>query len=500
MPEYRDPVAERRRLAGDPHRPAYHFVAPSEWLNDPNGTIFWRGRHHLFYQYNPEFSAGGGPVHWGHAYSEDLVHWTDLPIAISPEPGTYDEHGIWSGSCCEGDGFVAAIYHAHQSGNCIATSKDDLLVTWTKHPANPVIPPDPARIYDPCIWREGDVFYSLSGRITEATLGHGGDVRLGGNDVAYLFRSRDLKHWTDLGAFYTGGEFTEPGEDCAVPDFFPLGDRHCLLFAAHSAGGQYYTGIYADEHFTPTAHGRFNFNKYATDLGRLVTSGDVNAPISWVDPTGRRIMVCWLTEGKTWDAQRLQGWAGAMSLPRLIDVAPDGTLLQSPVPELETLRRDPVHFADLAIGADSSIPLNGVSGDSLEIAAVIDPGDAAQVGLLVRCSPQRACAPGDEESVITVDREHGTLRIDVDRASLSEEMVGRDPQVAPFVLADGEAISLRIFIDHSILEVYANGRQCVTKRLYPARRDSLGVKLFAHGGAATARSIDVWRMASIWPT
>ncbi len=144
MPETRDPIAERLRLAGDPHRPAYHFVASSEWLNDPNGTIYWRGRHHLFYQYAPGFSAGDDNKHWGHACSEDLVHWTDLPIAISPEPGTHDEHGIWSGSCCDAGDFVAAIYHAHQSGNAIATSKDDLLVTWTKHPANPVMPPDPA--------------------------------------------------------------------------------------------------------------------------------------------------------------------------------------------------------------------------------------------------------------------------------------------------------------------------------------------------------------------
>jgi beta-fructofuranosidase len=492
-------LAERLRLAGDPYRPAYHFVAPSEWLNDPNGAIFWRGRHHLFYQYAPGFSRGDDNKHWGHAVSEDLVHWTDLPVAIAPEPGGFDEHGIWSGTACNDGDRAIAIYHAHQSGNAIATSRDDLLVTWRKHPANPVIPRDPARVYDPCIWKEGDTFYSLSGRITGAALGDGGDGAFGGNDTAYLFRSRDLVHWDDLGAFYLGGRFTGLGEDCAVPDFFPIGDRHCLLFASHARGGQYYTGTYANDRFTPEAHARLNFTDHGTDRGPdivgLIQSGDIVAPISWLDGAGRRLIIAWITEGRLWDVQRASGWAGVMTLPRVVSLAPDGTLLMSPAPELEALRRDALHFSDLAIGRDASLPLPGAAGDSLEISVVFDPGDAAEVGLKVRCSPD-----GEEETLVVFDRPQGALRLDPARASLSDETCGREAQVAPFALAAGGALSLRIFVDRSIVEVYANGRQCVTKRIYPSRADSLGVQVFASGGPATVVSADVWRMASIWPT
>ena len=67
----------------DIHRPRYHFLPAANWMNDPNGVIQWRGRYHLFFQYNPD-----GPyhanMHWGHAVSDDLLHWEELPIAIAP--------------------------------------------------------------------------------------------------------------------------------------------------------------------------------------------------------------------------------------------------------------------------------------------------------------------------------------------------------------------------------------------------------------------------------
>ena len=81
----RDMDPRRLQLASDPYRPAYHFLAPINWMNDPNGTIFWKGRYHIFYQYNPN-GAFHGTIHWGHASSENLVHWTDHPIALPPGP------------------------------------------------------------------------------------------------------------------------------------------------------------------------------------------------------------------------------------------------------------------------------------------------------------------------------------------------------------------------------------------------------------------------------
>ena len=84
-------------IASDPWRPRYHFMPPAQWMNDPNGPVFWKGRYHLFYQHNPG-AAVWGDMHWGHAMSEDLVHWEHLPIALAPDPDGPDVNGCFSGT------------------------------------------------------------------------------------------------------------------------------------------------------------------------------------------------------------------------------------------------------------------------------------------------------------------------------------------------------------------------------------------------------------------
>jgi len=142
----------RERLASDPYRPLYHFSAPEHSLNDPNGLCQWRGKYHMFYQFN---DPGCNRVHWGHTISDDLVHWEDLPIALYPTT----EKDCFSGQTQVEPDRVIAIYHGTASGNAIATASDPLLLNWKKHPSNPVIPitPDgePYRVFDPCIWKEG---------------------------------------------------------------------------------------------------------------------------------------------------------------------------------------------------------------------------------------------------------------------------------------------------------------------------------------------------------
>ena len=123
----------RRALSKDPHRPAYHFVSPERTLNDPNGLCFWQGKWHLFYQAQP---AGSDRVHWGHAVSDDLIHWRDLPYAIKPSP---EEH-CFSGSILVEPDRAIAIYHGVGAGTMVATASDPLLLDWTKLGGQPVIP------------------------------------------------------------------------------------------------------------------------------------------------------------------------------------------------------------------------------------------------------------------------------------------------------------------------------------------------------------------------
>lgn len=132
-------AASRRALASDRYRPIYHFVSPESNLNDPNGLCFWQGQWHLFYQgYPPENLI----PHWGHAVSDDLIHWRDLPYAINPGP----EEACWSGSTWVEDDRVIAMYHGHKLGNMVAVANDPLLLNWEKVTGTTVIP-------NPCpIW------------------------------------------------------------------------------------------------------------------------------------------------------------------------------------------------------------------------------------------------------------------------------------------------------------------------------------------------------------
>jgi beta-fructofuranosidase len=144
--------------------------------------------------------------------------------------------------------------------------------------------------------------------------------------------------------------------------------------------------------------------------------------------------------------------------------------------------------------------LDRVRGKAIEIEAVIDAGEAREVGLYVLRSPD-----GAERTRISLFRDAdrwlgiSALQVDVSSASLRSDVFARTPEVLPFELAGGEPLRLRIFVDRSIVEVFANGRQCLTVRAYPEREDSAGVSVFARGGPARLVSLDCWQMRSVWP-
>ena len=211
----------------DHHRPTYHYLPPSNWMNDPNGLIQWRGQYHLFYQYNPN-GAFHGTIHWGHAVSDDLVHWRDLPIALAPTPGGPDKDGVYSGCALDHDGVPTLMYTGvRPQVQCIARPADPNdpdLVAWKKHPGNPVIPDSPEGMEvegfrDPFVWQEDDGWYCIVGS---------GIVGTGGNIL--LYRSQDLVHWEYLHELCRG-ELAKTGRMWECPNFFPLGDKHVLLIS-----------------------------------------------------------------------------------------------------------------------------------------------------------------------------------------------------------------------------------------------------------------------------
>ncbi len=492
----------RQRLWNDPQRPRYHLMPPDGFWNDINGTIYWKGRYHVFFlgRIAPDRDTilSGKDTDrpretWLHASSRDLVHWIHHPPALVPVFDGSMPQGIYSGDMMDNMPVPTIIVHIPAQGTCLFTAEDDELIRWKPHPANPVIPssnaPPQAVIFDPCGWKDGDTYYALVGNKNK-TPGYEGDSTT-------LFRSRDLEHWECRGPFYKSERrWTHEYEDCACPDFFPLGDRHVLISHVHRPWNhlQYYIGRFDKqaERFLPESHGYMSW-----------PGGQVCAPETLLDGQGRRIFWGWIMEARS----TTNGWGSVATLPRVLSLADDHSLRIQPAPELEVLRANPRHWENLAVAGDR--PLEGVRGDCLEIRAVIEPGDAKAFGLKVRCAPD-----GAEQTPIVCTPSERTLKTELSQSSLDpsvkyvcanvawarEQKVPAGQcvaheQVAPFELKPGEPLRLRVFIDRSVLEVYANDRQCITQRIYPSRADSLGVTLFSRGGAAKVTSLDVWDMS-----
>ena len=248
----------RKSYANDPHRPIYHYVNPENTLNDPNGLCYWKGNWHLFYQAMPPEDPR---QHWGHAISKDLIHWRDLPYAIYPDP----EECCFSGASLVEKDRVIAMYHGTKVGNMVAVSSDPLLLNWEKVTGKPVIPianedgsPLPYRVFDPCVWKKDGFYYALSG----GTLPHEPSGRR--TRANFLFKSNNLEKWEYLHPFVEGDKFTLIGDDGACPYFWPIGDRHILLFFSHMSGGQALLGDYdqSRDKFVVTSHHDFNFGPY----------------------------------------------------------------------------------------------------------------------------------------------------------------------------------------------------------------------------------------------
>ncbi len=475
-------------------RPRYHVHPPANWSNDPNGPLYWRGRYHLFYQHNPA-SVSFGPIHWGHVISPDLVHWSHLPIALAPTPGSVDEGGCWSGCSVVHDGVPTLIYTGvhgenHQIGNvCLAVGEDEDLAVWRKDPDNPVILGPPAgmeirEFRDPCVWREDDLWWCVLG-------GAQGDTGL-----ALLYSSPDLRRWAYVGVLCSqqdaAGAMTHLGSETddpeiaaervwECPQFFPLGDRHVLLIAVWDKPNlqyvMYYIGTYRDRVFRPETCGRF-------DLG-----ADYYAPSTMLDPQGRRLAWGWTKEGRNQKALTAAGWAGALSIPRLLTLRPDRSLGIEPLPELAALRGRHMQRRDLALVPHTPLPLDDLRGESLEIEARLVCSAEAVVALRVRCSPG-----GEEYTEIRFDRRAGRIVVDRAQASL-DPAAYKGEHGGTLHLAPDEPLNLRIFLDGSIVEVYANGRAALTERIYPTRDDSLGVRLILESGGAHLIALDAWELA-----
>jgi beta-fructofuranosidase len=315
--------------------------------------------------------------------------------------------------------------------------------------------------WDPYGWLEGDTYYAIFG-----------------GKMPGIAKCKNLEGaWEYVGDLFAHGiEGVSLKEDVSCADLFKLGDKYMLLCISHRMGCRYYLGEWKDEQFYPEFHEQMSW-----------VDNDYFAPESLLDDKGRRIMWAWIFDRREEDTTEASGWSGTMGLPRVLWLGADGMLRMKVPEELEMLRYNEQRRAGLTVKADAELPLKGISGNSIELKLEIAPGSAKQVGLKVCCSPD-----GKEETLVYYDAADKKLKIDTRKSSLGEG--SKKTEAGPFELGTDEPLKLQVFVDKSVVEVFANDRQAVMRRIYPTRADSVGVKLFSKGAPATIQKLQAWDM------
>ena len=309
----------------------------------------------------------------------------------------------------------------------------------------------------------------------------------------FLLRSPDLANWTYLHPFVEDDLFTIVGDDGACPYFWPIGDRHILLFYSHISGGQYLLGDYDKERdkFVVTAHDKCNF-------GPSAPCG-VHAPSATPDGNGNIIVIFNMNPGKP-----TENWNQIMTLPRKMTLIGEEDIRIEPAGDVESLRRDHQHIGRMTLAANSEIVLDNIQGNAMEIVAEIDTKNAPMVEMDVLRSPNK-----EEVTRIMFFKDRGLrnralntqkslITLDSSCSSILPDVRTRAPETGSVYIEPDETLKLRVFVDKSVVEVFVNGKQCVALRVYPGREDSTGVSLRSQGQDSELLSLDAYQMENIY--
>jgi beta-fructofuranosidase len=265
-------------------------------------------------------------------------------------------------------------------------------------------------------------------------------------------------------------------EDVSCPDLFKLGDKDVLLCISHGLGCRYYVGEWKDEQFYPESHEKMSWVDHS-----------FFAPESLIDDRGRRIMWAWILDAPEFGVRWEQGWSGILSMPRVLSLGDDGTLRIDVPEEIEALRYGAFKKRNISVQSGTDMVIDDIRGKGLELFIEMESAQASQFGVKVAVSPD-----GLEETSIYYDASEGMLKVDTRKSG--PEHPSRALEAAPFKLKKGERLKLRVFVDKSVVEVFANSRQAIARRIYPSHADSIGVSLFSTGGSTRVRTLEAWKI------
>lgn len=501
---YEELKLNRSAYEGDRHRPQYHLIPPGHWMNEPHAPIFFNGKYHLFYQHNPK-----GPywhhIHWGHWVSEDMVHWRDLSVALTPERDKVDPDGCWSGSACyDENGIPALLFTAgndslfpnQMTGLARSTfleNGDVNLTSWKKHPVPVTIQQagigmKMGDFRDPFVWKEGDLWYQLVGTSTETQGG-----------TAAIYTSSNLLDWEYKGLFYVSQYEQYPflGTMWELPVFLPVGQnedgemKHVFLISPLGKGADvevfYWIGKWEKEQF------RFIPDD---EEPRLIDVGDFHftGPSGFIDPqTGRPIIFTIAQGERTLQEEYDAGWAHNGGLPLELFLRTDGNLGIRPIKELESLRSNVlIEIENVSLGL-ANVNLSKIQDDMLELQIDIMTETATELGIIVKRSPD-----GEEETYLYVDLKRGLLGVNREKTTLDPLTRTKGIQEGKIEIKD-DVISFHLFLDKSMIELYVNEHKSLTTRAYPTREDALGLQLRAND-EVKIKKLTVWKMKSAYET
>ncbi|MCY8693768.1 GH32 C-terminal domain-containing protein [Bacillus inaquosorum] len=482
------------------YRPQYHFTPEANWMNDPNGMVYYAGEYHLFYQYHP-YGMQWGPMHWGHAVSKDLVTWKHLPVALYP-----DEKGtIFSGSAVvdrnNTSGFqtgeekpLVAIYTQDREGHQVQSIaySNDKGRTWTKYAGNPVIPnPGKKDFRDPKVfWYEKENKWVML---------------LAAGDRILIYTSKNLKQWTYASEFGQGQGSHGGVWEC--PDLFELpvdGNPNQKKWVMQvsvgngavsgGSGMQYFVGDFDGTHFK---NENPSDKVLWTDYGK-----DFYAAVSWSDipsSDGRRLWLGWMSNWQYANDVPTSPWRSAASIPRelkLKTLTGGVRVIQTPVKELQTIRGTSKKWKNQTISPASQNVLAGLSGDAYELHAEfqVSPGSAPEFGFKVRTGENQFTKVG-------YDRKNTKLFVDRSESGnvTFNPTFNTGIQTAPLKPVNGN-IKMRIFVDRSSVEVFGNdGQQVITDIILPDR-SSKGLELYAVNGGVKLKSLTIYPLKKVWGT
>ena len=480
----------------DRYRPQFHYTAESQIINDPNGLVYFKGKYHLMHQYNVH-----NYIYWGHAVSEDLVHWEHLTPALAP-----DEIGqIWSGSAVvdwkntsglqtgENPVFIAIFtYNEHidcQQSQGIAYSNDEGN-TWSKYCNNPVLTSGGKKDF-----RDPKVFWYAEKNCWIMVLACGDHVE--------FYQSVNLLAWEYAGEFGKGQGSRRGIWEC--PDLFwmPIVSKEegrwiltVSLNDGSPAGGcgmQYFVGSFDGNHYV---------NENVPDCVLWMDYGqDFYAGVSWnmdgaqaSDAGQRRLMIAWADNWLYRDELPTELFRGQLSTVRELTLCrePEGIRLrQAPVEELERIRKERIPLRTGRIDSGESIQLEKSTGTldlNLHTRMMENTGEV-QVRLVWEQGENVTIGYQIPEKILYVDR--GYLEIKpkecfYDRQSVRLEL-------------SQEQLELRILADTSQLEIFADGGRCViTDLMFPKQDAEYTVEICAKDSNIEILTADAWKLETVW--